>query len=293
MIVCFGSINLDIIFPLPHIPAAGETVLTPTVSIAPGGKGANQALAAARDGASVIMAGAVGGDALATDALVLLRGASVDLTRVARTLTTTGTAAIFVDTAGQNAIGVGSGANLMARADQVEDDILSPATTLLLQMEVSISETVALIHRARARGARIVLNLAPAAPLPRDALELLDLLVVNELEAAYLATELDCGATASDLHVALGIGVVRTMGGAGCEYAGLDGTLRLPAHPVTVRDTTAAGDCFTGVLAVALDQGAQLSAGLRRASVAAALCCTRPGTQPSLPRRAEIDAALA
>ena len=136
MIVVFGSINLDIIFCLSHIPTPGETVLTPTVSIAPGGKGANQALAAAYDGASVVMAGAVGGDALATDALVLLRGANVDLTRVARTVTTTGTAAIFVDAGGQNAIGVGSGANLMARADQVEDGILFPTTTLLLQMEV-------------------------------------------------------------------------------------------------------------------------------------------------------------
>jgi len=293
MIVCFGSINLDLVFPLPHIPAVGETVLTPTVTIVPGGKGANQALAAARDGATVAMAGAVGGDSLANDALVLLRSGNVDLSRVARTLTATGTAAVLVDPAGHNAIAVGSGANLMARARQVEDDILSPATTILLQMEVATDETVALIRRARARGARIVLNLAPAGPLPRDVMEMLDVLVVNELEAAYLAAELDCGATASDLHVALGIGVVRTLGAGGCEYASRDGVHRLQAHPVAVRDSTAAGDCFTGILAASLDRGLPMATALQRANAGAAICCTRPGAQPSLPNRAEIDAAIA
>src|SRR6185312_15782907 len=127
MIVVFGSINLDLIFPLPRIPVSGETVLTPTIRVEPGGKGANQAVAAARDGAQVVLAGAVGRDALAAGALRLLRAADVDLSRVIETDASTGCAAIAVDPAGANAIVVGSGANLLARADQVEDALLSPA----------------------------------------------------------------------------------------------------------------------------------------------------------------------
>lgn len=293
MIITFGSINMDLIFALPHLPAPGETVLTPDLALVPGGKGANQACAAARDGAPVVMAGAVGRDGLATDALALLRQAGADLSRVAQTEATTGTAAVMVAASGENAIAVGSGANLLARADQVEDAILSPATTLLLQMEVTIAETEALIRRARARGARIILNLAPAAPIAAAALRQIDLLVVNETEATWLAAAHNCPATATALSAQLGIAVVRTLGGAGCEYAGSDGTLRLPAHPVAVLDTTAAGDCFTGILAAALDAGLPTKAALHRATVAAALCCTRRGTQNTLPWRAETDAALA
>ena len=292
MIVVFGSINLDLIFPLPHIPAAGETVLGPDLVIAPGGKGANQAVAAARDGAMVVMAGAVGKDALATDALALLRDAGIDLSRVIQTDRATGTAAIFVGADGENAIGVGSGANLLARAAQVEDAVLSPATILLLQMEVPAAETAALIRRARKRGTRIILNLAPAALLPRAVLGMLDILVVNEGEAAFLAAGLGVLPNAASLHVALGCAVVRTLGGEGAEYADATGVHRVAAHPVAVRDTAAAGDCFTGVLAAALDAGASVPQALRRASVAAALCCTRPGTQTALPHQAQIDAAL-
>lgn len=292
MIVVFGSINLDLIFPLPHIPAAGETVLTPTLSLSPGGKGANQAVAAARDGADVVMVGAVGGDSLATDALSLLRAASIDLTRVIQTDSTTGTAAIFVNPDGENAIGVGSGANLLARADQVEDALLTPETTLLLQMEVPAAANEALIRRARAHGTRIILNLAPAARVVLDLRGLLDILVVNEGEAGAVAACIGCENTAAALHSVLCCAVVRTLGDRGCEYAGPDGEIRVPATKVLVRDTTAAGDCFSGVLAASLDNGLSMNSALRRANAAAALCCTRPGTQSSLPTRAETDAML-
>ena len=293
MIVVFGSINLDLIFALPSIPRAGETVLGPGTRIEPGGKGANQAVAAARDGAPVTMAGAVGRDALAAGALRLLRDAGVDLSRVVQADATTGCAAIAVDPAGNNAIAVGSGANRLARAAEVEDALLSPATILVLQMEVPAAETAALIRRARARGARIVLNLAPAAPLPEDALRSLDVLVVNETESAWLCARLGCGGSAADLRARLGgPDVVRTLGGDGVEVAARSGALRLPARPIAVTDTTAAGDCFVGVLAAALDRGAEMPAAVRRANVAAALCCARAGSQGSLPSAAEIDAAL-
>jgi len=293
MIVVFGSINLDLIFPLPHIPAPGETVLAPDLALAPGGKGANQACAAARDGAQAALAGAVGHDALADDALALLREANVDLSRVIRAPATTGTAAILVGPDGENAIAVGSGANRHARADQVEDAILTPSTTLLLQMEVPAAETEALIHRARARGVRIILNLAPAAPLAENALKALDILVVNETEAAWLAAHLGCRPDADGLRARLGITVIRTLGDAGCEFAADAGLMCVPAQKVDAVDTTAAGDCFTGVLAAALDRGQPLRDALQRASVAAALCCTRRGTQNSLPKREETDAELA
>lgn len=292
MIVVFGSINLDLIFPLDTLPAAGETALGPDVRIEPGGKGANQALAAARDGAWVVLAGAVGRDPLAQSALALLRAEGVDLSRVAEADRPTGCAGIFVDRAGRNAIGVGSGANLAANAGQVEDALLGPDTTLVLQMEVPAAETASLIRRARTCGARIVLNLAPAAPLDADALRALDVLVVNEVEAAWLAGRLACPPTATGLRAALGATVVRTLGGQGAEAAHAGGKLQVPAYPVDAVDTTGAGDCFTGVLAAALDRGAQLGAALSRASAAAALCCTRAGSQATMPGAADTDRLL-
>jgi ribokinase len=292
MIVVFGSINLDLIFALPAIPRAGETLLGPQVRIEPGGKGANQGVAAARDGAAVVLAGAVGRDALADDALALLRDAGVDLTRVVRSDAATGCAAITVDPAGRNAIAVGSGANLCARAAQIEDALLTPATTLVLQMECDPAETAGLIRRARLAGCRILLNLAPAAPLPPDALRLVDLLVANETEAAWLAGVLGTAAEAPALAAALGTGVVRTLGEAGAELAGAGATLSIPAHRVTAVDTTAAGDCFMGVLAAALDRGQAPGDALRRAATAAALACTRHGSQGSLPMAADTDAAM-
>jgi ribokinase len=293
MVVVFGSINLDLIFPLPALPSPGETILTESVRIEPGGKGANQALAAARDGASVVMGGAVGRDALAPGALALLREAGVDLSRVIKADAATGCAGIFVDRQGRNVIGVGSGANLAARASQIEDALLTPSTTLLLQMEVPAEENAKLICRAHARGVRIILNLAPAAPLDADALRAIDVLVVNETEAVWLGARLGTGPEAVELHRALGCAVVRTLGEHGVEAAGGGSGIRIPGQQVTTAvDTTGAGDCFSGVLAAALDRGLPLEAGLRRANAAAALCCTRAGSQATMPTRLEIDAGL-
>ncbi|HYZ62495.1 MAG TPA: ribokinase [Acetobacteraceae bacterium] len=292
MIVIFGSINLDLIFALDRLPLAGETLLGPGVVIQPGGKGANQAVAAARDGAGVAMAGAVGRDALASGALALLKQADMDLSRVAETEAATGCAAICTDKAGRNLIAVGSGANLAARAAQVEDALLGPGTTVVLQMEVPAAENAALIARARSRGARIVLNLAPALPLDPAALRAVDVLVVNEHEAAWLARQFGAAATASGLRLALGPTVVRTLGERGAEFASAEGAGSVAAFAVTAVDTTAAGDCFTGVLAAALDRGLKLTDSLLRASAAAAICCTRAGSQTTLPSAEETDRFL-
>jgi|HubBroStandDraft_1064217.scaffolds.fasta_scaffold18706_1 ribokinase len=293
MIIVFGSINLDLIFPVPHIPGPGETVLGPSIRIEPGGKGANQAVAAARDGAAVVMAGAIGRDTLATSALTLLREAKVDLSRVIETDASTGCAAIVVDPAGDNAIAVGSGANLMARQTQIEDALLGPTSTLVLQMEVPPEETAALIHRAHAKGTRIILNLAPAAPLPENALRAVDVLVINETETAWLAAHLGCSDSAAQLHDHLNTLIIRTLGADGLEFANAAGVGVVPARSVVPVDTTAAGDCFVGVLAASLDRGATLTAALQRATAAAALCCTRHGSQGSIPLACETDALLA
>ncbi len=289
-IVVFGSINLDLIFAVDRLPGPGETVLGPGTRIEPGGKGANQAVAAALDGARVVMAGAVGCDALADEAMAGMHRAGVDVSRVARVTGSTGCAAICTDAEGRNLIAVGSGANLRAHADQVEDALLGPGHTVLLQMEVPAGQTAALIRRGH--GARFVLNLAPALPLDPAVLRAVDVLVVNEHEAEWLAGSLGCGADAGSLHRAVGAAVVRTLGAAGAEYAGPDGGGLVAAHLVTAMDTTAAGDCFTGVMAAGLDWGLALPAALRRGNAAAALCCTRPGSQGSLPNAAETDAQL-
>jgi ribokinase len=224
--------------------------------------------------------------------LALLREANVDLARVVETDSSTGCAAIAVDPAGDNAIAVGSGANLTARQAQVEDSLLKPTSTVVLQMEVPPDETAALIHRARVNGSRIILNLAPAAAISEMALREVDLLVINETESAWLAGHLGCADSAAALHNHLGVVIIRTLGGDGLEAATQSGVTTLPARAIIPVDTTAAGDCFVGVLAAALDRGATLTAALNRATAAAALCCTRKGSQNSIPSFSETEAFL-
>ena len=170
--------------------------------------------------------------------------------------------------------------------------LLTPASTMLLQGETDPHETEALIRRAREHGVGIILNLAPPYPIAPDALGAIDLLVVNEAEAAWLGEYLGRAGDAASLHAALGVGVVVTLGADGLLAVTAQGEIRLPGLAITPVDTTSAGDCFTGVLAAGLDRELTLQDALVRANAAAALCCTRPGTQGSMPVAAEIDAAL-
>ncbi len=292
-VLVFGSANADLVFTVPELPAPGVTVLGESYAALPGGKGANQAVAAARDGARTAFVGAVGRDVLAEVATSALRGAGVDLSRLAVLDRPTGCAAICVDAAGRNQIAVAGGANLGTSAAQVEDAALGPDVTLLLQMEVPAAENVAMIHRARARGARVVLNLAPPGEMPEQALHALSLLILNEHEAAALAARLGTTAGAQALRAALSVDVAVTRGGEGAEAATAEGLLRLPAFPVQPVDTTGAGDCWCGVLAAGLDRGLTLEAAMRRAAAAAAIAVTRPGAASSMPLGAEITEFLA
>jgi ribokinase len=291
-VLVFGSVVADLVFALPSLPRPGLTVLGPGYRILPGGKGANQATAAALDGAPSAFAGAVGADPWAVVALSAMRAAGVDLSRLAVVGAPTACAAVCVGPDGQNQIAVGSGANRLARAAQVEAAALGPGTTLLLQMEVPAEENAALIARARAAGARVLLNLAPAGELPRAALGALDLLIANEHEAAALGAGLGCAGSAAALHAVLGIAVAVTLGEAGAVAATAAGELTVPAFPVPAVDTTGAGDAWCGVLAAALDRGLPLAAAMRRASAAAALTCMREGAAAALPDRPAIDALL-
>jgi ribokinase len=291
-VVVFGSANADLVFAVPQLPAPGVTVLGEGVRSFPGGKGANQAVAAAKDGATTIFAGCVGRDAFADVATSALRDAGVDLARLAVVDQPTGCASICVDPEARNQIAVAPGANMSARADQVEDAALHPGVVVLLQMEVPPAEVAALVARAKARGARVVLNLAPPGELPVETLRALDLLVVNEHEAAVLAARLGCDATAAALRGALAVDVAVTLGEAGVQAATAAGEVALPAFPVTPVDTTGAGDCWCGVLCAGLDRGLPLREAMRRASAAAAIACTRPGAAASMPAAAETDALL-
>jgi ribokinase len=287
MILVFGSINIDLVVPVPGLPRPGETVLGGDYRLLPGGKGANRALAACRAGGSVMMAGAVGKDAFAGAALELLRQDGADLALVREVARPTGLAAIMVGGSGENLIAVASGANAAVSAEFVPDDMLGPQTIVLCQMEVPTAETTALMRRAARRGARSLLNLAPAMPIDPDLFGELHLLVANEAEAASLGD--DPAAIARRLRQ----GFVVTRGAAGSTGFLHDGRrLEVPALAIDAVDTTGAGDTFIGVLAAGLDQGLALPAALRRASAAAGLACLAQGAQTAMPDATAIDAAV-
>jgi ribokinase len=287
MILVFGSINVDVVVPVPHLPRPGETVLGGDYVILPGGKGANQAFAARRAGAPVIMAGAVGNDDFAAVALVGLRREGVDLSLVQRRERPTGCASIMVGSDGENLIAVASGANELVRAADVPDAMLGPETVLVCQMEVPVAENVALTRRARARGVRVVLNLAPALPIDPAALADIDVLVANEGEAATL------GQDPAQLAARLRQALVVTRGAAGATaYLASGGRIDVPALAIEPVDTTGAGDTFVGVLAAGLDRSLTLADVLRRASAAAGLACLVRGAQSGMPDTAAIDAAV-
>jgi ribokinase len=298
MIVVFGSLNVDIIIGIDRLPLPGETVLGPGYHLAAGGKGANQALAASRAGAEVKMVGCIGSDPLAETALKDLRAAGVDLAHLAVVQDPTGLAAISVDRNGENQIVVASGANRRTRAAQLPPDLLGPQTLLVLQMEVPHGENWALIRRARDMGARILLNAAPAAPIPHDILEKLDWLIVNENEALEIAVALDlrpgdARAAAKAIAATGGTNVIATLGAAGAVAYAPDGSgLAVAALPIKPVDTVGAGDSFVGGFAAAIDRGHDLGQALRHASVGGGLACLKAGAQPSLPMLVAIEACL-
>ncbi len=298
MIVVFGSINIDLTFRVEHQPAPGETVLCPGYLASPGGKGANQAVAAARAGAATAMIGCVGNDSFAAPAMMLLKESGVDTTSLIAGELPTACAAICVDSSGENSITVASGANQEVRAEQVPSQFLGPDSLLLMQMEVPAEENWKLLERARKCGARTALNVAPAASVPGNILDNLDYLIVNEIEAAAIAGLSGRGPNhpeelARHLSSQHQVTCVLTLGAVGTILFGPDGGYSIPTLDIDATDTTGAGDTFVGVMAAGLASNLEPVIAARRASAAAAVACTKQGAQLGIPFSAEIDGALA
>ena len=297
MVLVFGSINIDLVTRVERFPSPGETVAATSFAIYPGGKGANQALASARAGAPTRLVGAVGRDVFADPALSLLGKAGVDLTSVARIDQATGCATILVAANGENMIVSVPGANGSADPDTISDALLTRSSMVSLQQELPAVANQALVQRVRRNGSRVVLNASPWRPLSLDTLCTVDYLVVNEREAAALATAFDWPRSACDLALAAAAAVpdltiVVTLGKQGALAAQGSELLRVQAPEVSVIDTTGAGDAFAGTLIAALDGHARLDEALRRAVAAGSLACTAAGAQPSAPTREAVDAAL-
>ncbi|WP_336800903.1 ribokinase [Kaistia sp. MMO-174] len=299
MITVFGSINIDLVSRTARLPRPGETVPGSEYQLIPGGKGANQALAARRAGANVRMIGAVGSDDMAATALAELDAGGVDLTGVQRRGNTTGMAVITVDDHAENTIVLSPGANAKLSADDIAPGSVGVGDTLLLQMEVPFEQTLAAARLAKAAGARVVLSIAPFLPVEREAFADIDMILVNETEAGDLARHLglnpgSTGAeTVSRLAGELKRTVIATLGPDGAVAATTEAdTISVPALKVVPVDTTGAGDTFCGVLAALLDEGADLAIAMRRAAVAGSLACAKPGAQPSFPLREAIELSL-
>ncbi|SOE17978.1 ribokinase [Hoeflea halophila] len=299
MITVIGSVNMDLIATTPRLPEPGETVSGTDFTTAQGGKGANQALAAQRAGAAVTMCGAVGDDAFAADALALLDGAGASLATVRHVDGPTGIAVILVGGDGENMIVVVPGANGKVTAADAEQAVAAMAEgdTLLLQMEIPETATEAALTAARANGVRSVLNIAPLTDAVERLAPLADIVIANETEFARLsgqpAETLEAArAELERLHNKTRQCMIVTLGGDGVLWA-RDGEIsHVASLKITPVDTVGAGDTFCGYLAQGLDAGLEFSTAVRRAAVAGALACLKPGAQPSIPLSADVDARL-
>lgn len=296
MITVFGSTNLDQIGTVTRLPKPGETVAGGTFSMAAGGKGANQALAARRAGADVRHVSAVGNDAFAGLATQLLAEGGVDLAHLRKAETATGIAMIFVDAEGENVIAILPGANGTISPEDADRglDALSSGDIVLVQQEVPQAATRRALDIARQKGARSVLNTAPYLPDTAELAPLADIVIANETEFSLLSgrpiAELD--AAMADWVEKTGRTIVVTLGSEGARAVTPDGVISVPAHKVEPVDTVGAGDTFCGYLAAALDAGLDLEAAMRRAAVAGSLACLKPGAQPAIPMKADVDAVL-
>lgn len=303
-VVVVGSVNVDLVATVGRLPAAGETVMGAEFAHHPGGKGANQATAAARLGARVAFVGAVGDDLLADEARDALRVEGIDIERLVRVPGPTGVALILVDAAGENLIAVAPGANGELTPGHVSEalEVLAPGPgdVVVVGCEIPGATTRAALETARARGARTILNPAPATGLGWDVLDDTDILVPNEVELSQLAggsashddpQPAATGLLASDGGVREA--VVVTLGASGALLVRRGGpAVAVPALRVEAIDTVGAGDALVGALAAELAAGQDLETSVRRGVAAASLATTRRGARAGMPRREELDQAV-
>lgn len=291
MIVAFGTINVDMVTVVSRFPVPGETVKGRDYQLFPGGKGANQALAAAKAGATTMLVGAVGRDGFAEVALASLRAAGVDCSRVRTSSSPTGIYMIAIGPGGENLMIGANAANDSARAAWM-DGLFGPGVTFVTQNSLGTAEVEAAIAAARRAGARIVYNAAPAEPVADATFRAADVIVVNEHEARrygeLIGLESDPLGFARSAAGRFGRDVVVTTGAEG--IVAVVGGVAMTARPAPVRavDTTGAGDAFCGALAAALDRGEPIEAALRQGVAAGSLACQEPGAQTSFRDLAEI-----
>ena len=298
-IVVVGSLNMDLVVRMPRIPRPGETLLGGIFSTIPGGKGANQAVAAARLGAHVTMIGCVGDDSFGKEMRSTLLKEGIDTTHVlVRQEAATGVALIQVDEQGQNSIAVASGANFLLTGADVEKALqtIGDFDALVMPLETPLETIYTGARIATHKGAKVLLNPAPAQVLEKDLLQLVDVLLPNEYEIGLMAgVSIQNNATiihSANKLMSMGVkNLIATMGSRGALL--FDGKtnqkLSIPACQVQAVDTTAAGDCFVGALAIGLCEGKDLLTSAEFASAASAISVTRIGAQPSLPHRDEVD----
>ncbi|GAA2347090.1 ribokinase [Saccharopolyspora halophila] len=280
---------MDLVAYVPTAPRRGETVMGREFHTVPGGKGANQAIAAAKAGAYTSMIGAVGTDEFAAQIRKVLTASGVDVAGLRAIPGRSGTAHIVVDDEGGNSIVVVPAANnAMETFNDSDEELVADCGSLLLQLETPLPGVAAAAAAGRRNGVKVVLTPAPAAPLPADLLANVDLLVPNEHEAAVLTGNADPDQALEELLRKVPE-VVITLGARGCLYGNRDGAqVRVPSHRVDAVDSTAAGDTFVGVLSAVLGEGASMPDAMRLASAGAALSVQRPGASSSMPTRAEI-----
>ena len=283
MILVFGSINADFFLNVKSLPRPGETVLCPSYTFYPGGKGANQAVAAARLGVEVMFAGSVGKDPYGGQVLKSLRDVDINLNRVNSRGTTTGTAFVVVAEDGENQIVVASGANLETCSNQIKDSDLSLCTHIVLQLEVPIKEIEDIIFRAKAAGCKIILNYAPANVIQPTAIECCDYLIMNEIEANSLfGQKKEVEEYAIKFSKRFDAECIITLGPKGSLLATREGLYKIDALEVEAIDTVGAGDMFVGAFSAGLFKGECTTSSLQRATVASGLTCKFNGAQPSL-----------
>jgi len=297
MITVFGSVMLDLIGRVSRFPVPGETVMGSTFQTSPGGKGANQALAARRAGARVRMVAAAGRDSMGDEALALLKAGGVDLKDVRRIDAAQGVAMIFVDPNGENEIGILPGANSRIGPDDAETALtgLGETDVLIVQQEVPQEATMRALALAQLQGVTSILNTAPYLETTPAVAGTASIVVANETEFALMSrSDADNRSAAMrDWARARRQTIIVTLGADGAEAVTREGrSITVPALKVEPIDTVGAGDTFVGYLAAGLDAGLSLELAMRRAAVAASLACTRPGAQPAIPQPDEVDAAL-
>ena len=302
MIIVFGSIHMDNSLRVRKFPQAGETALSSSYSLLPGGKGANQAFAAARLGAKTAIVGKVGDDGMGLRVLNHLKRNEVMTSGVATSEDLpTGMASVIKNAKGDSQIIVASGANTQISAEQAPVDIFNDNNYLLVQMEVPVEETKRVIKNAKAKGTKIVLNLAPVAEISKDILQDVDYLIVNSIEARQLAKSLgfeldkDVKKLASIFAKQGDLTCIITRGPESVVAVQADGAgWNVPAIDLgeQVIDTTGAGDCFCGTFTACLHEKKLFSEALRMATVASGLSCMAEGTQESYPYSADIEKKL-